>query len=77
MRRTIGIAFHGNGGTVMTGPCGKPFCPDRHISGPASQCEPPPILWITDGDVIRLSEGRGTAIEGRIIEIHSAKQAAR
>src|SRR5882762_8628020 len=36
---------------------------------PFSQCETPPIIVDRDADVIRIVQGRGTAIEHRVIEV--------
>ena len=69
MRRTIGITFHGNGGYGYDRACCKPFVQIGIFRLAVSQCEPPPIVMDHDGDVIRIVEGRGTAIERRIIEI--------
>src|SRR5713226_3829016 len=69
MRRTIGITFKGNGGHGYDRTSGKPLLQIVIFRLAFSQCESPAIIMDHDADVIRIVEGRCTAIEGCVIEI--------
>ena len=53
----------------MTGPCGEPLFELVVFRLAFGQAEPPAIIVDHDGDVIRIVEGRGAAIERRVVEL--------
>jgi hypothetical protein len=69
MWRAVGIAFQSNGGDSDDRGFGQPPFQIVVPGLALSQREPPPVVMDHDGDVIRIVEGRGTAIERRIIEL--------
>ena len=69
VRRTIGIAFKGDGGHGDDRTFGKPLFQIVIFRLAFSQAEPPAVIMDHDGDMIRIVEGRCAAIERGIIEV--------
>src|SRR6185312_17048095 len=69
MRRPVRIAFQGNRRHGDDRRFGKPPLEIIVFRLPGSETEPPAIVVDHDGDVVRVVEGDGRAIERGIVEI--------
>jgi hypothetical protein len=67
--RTIGITLQRDGGHSDDGPCGQLLFKLVIVPLAFSQADPPAVIMDHDADMIRVVEGRGAAIERRIIEV--------
>ena len=69
MRRTIGIAFESDRGNRDDREFGKPLVERFVLRFAFGERKPPPVVVDHDTDVIRIVEGRGTAIERGVVEL--------
>ena len=66
---TIGVTFKGDGRYGDDRACSKPLFQIVIFRLAFSQAEPPAVIMDDDADMIRIVEGRRTAIEGCIIDV--------
>jgi len=69
MGRTVGVALERDGGHGDDRTTGEPFLELVVFSLAFGQPQPPAIVMKSDGDVIRVVEGRCAAIEGGVVEV--------
>src|SRR4030095_93942 len=67
--RTIGIAFESNRGNRDDREFGQSLVEGFVLRFAFGECKPPPVVVDHDADVIRIVEGRGTAIERGVVEL--------
>ena len=69
MRRPVRVAFHSDRGQGNHGRLGEPLFQIVIASLAVGQREPPAVVVDGNGDVIRIVERLGAAVERRVVEV--------